>query len=120
MGQFIRRLGHREVILKSDQEPATLRVKQCLREPGLETNHEEAPIGECQSNGFAERAVQALEMQARVPKLSTDARLQARIPATHPLFSYMVAHAADLVNKYEVGRDGRTAWEEWRGKPYKG
>ena len=77
---------------------------------GLESMPEEAPAGDSQANGFIERGVQSFEMQLRTLKSSTEARLQTKIPVNHPMCSYMALHAADLLNKYEVSKDGRTAW----------
>ena len=33
---------------------------------------------------------------------------------------WMVEHVADILNKFKVGHDGRTAYERLKGKKYKG
>eukprot|EP00969_Alexandrium_andersonii_P160560 7094351-Alexandrium_andersonii.AAC.1 len=61
-------LGHRKVILKSDQEPSIMALKEAvLRECGnsVEVTMEESPVGESESNGMAERAVQEIQGQVR-------------------------------------------------------
>ena len=35
----------------------------------------------------------------------------------HPVMTWMVESAACLLNRFEVGRDGRTAYERCKGKP---
>eukprot|EP00969_Alexandrium_andersonii_P062176 2739497-Alexandrium_andersonii.AAC.1 len=52
-------LGHRKVVLKSDQEPSIMALKEAVqRECGtsVEVTMEESPVGERESNGVAERA----------------------------------------------------------------
>ena len=43
-------------------------------------------VGESQSNGRAERAVQAVENVLRVHQLALEARTETRICSKHPLF----------------------------------
>eukprot|EP00972_Heterocapsa_arctica_P044339 6546249-Heterocapsa_arctica.AAC.1 len=42
------------------------------------------------------------------------------MPTTHPIVAWLVPHAADVLNKLEVGADGKTAYERLRGKRYRG
>ena len=39
---------------------------------------------------------------------------------THGVFAWLVEHAADVINKCRVGRDGKTAFERLKGKPHTG
>jgi hypothetical protein len=52
------KLGHRKVVLRSDQEPAMLDliagVIEARQDPTIPQN---SPVGESQSNGLVERAV---------------------------------------------------------------
>ena len=50
---------------------------------------ENSAVGECQSNGRAEQAVQSVEDQTRTPKCALEDRIQARIPSTHPISLWM-------------------------------
>ena len=112
-------LGHRALVLRSDQERSMgavfARVKALREAP---THIELSPVGESQSNGRAERAVQALEQQVRVLKLNLEQRLSAEIPATHPAIAWLVQHAAFLVTRLFRRRTGRTSYELVRGRPY--
>ena len=121
----IKAFGHNdEVILKSDQEVA-LRdlVHEVERQRGLEkktTLFEESKVYDSQSNGTAERAVQTIECITRTHKLALEKRIGRKIPSTHPVMTWLVEHGADMLNKYLVGRDGRTTYERIKGKAYKG
>ena len=72
--------------------------------------------GERQSNGLAERSIQALVGQVRTLKLSLESRLNSRLPCHHPVFVWMVEHAADVLNHYQPGTEGRTAHGRLHGK----
>ena len=72
--------------------------------------------GESQSNGLAERAIRSIEDQVRVLKAALEARLSARIPSSHPMMSWIVHHAAFLLNKYHLKPNGRTAYGELHGR----
>ena len=59
-------MGYQRAILKSDGEPAITRLKEAIRNEGAETMIlEESPVGDSQANGIAERAIQAVQGQAR-------------------------------------------------------
>ena len=111
-------MEHVDVTLKGDQEPALrdLRSEMArIRKPAA-TLLEESPVGESQSNGVIERGVQTAEGQIRVLKDALETRLKCGIPAQHNVIAWLVEFAGVLVNKYEVGRDGKTPYERLRGK----
>ena len=130
VGQLVRDLRkmgiHGKVILKSDQESAILNVlNEVARRRGQENTEsitlvESAPKGESQSNGIAERAVQDLEEGTRTHKLDFEAKLKCKIEVTHDIMSWMIENVADIINKFKVGHDGKTAYERLKGKKYKG
>ena len=39
-----------------------------------------------------------------------------RIDLRHPILSWMVAHAGYIITHFEIGKDGRTAYERLKGK----
>ena len=77
---------------------------------------ENSAVGESQSNGKAEAAVQAIEDQIRVMKAALESRLSARIPSNHPIMKWLVEYAAVILNKYAVQPSGRTAYHDLHGK----
>lgn len=123
----LRKWGVRgNVTVKSDQEPAIISLVEGLaRErarlhPEARTIIEHSPVAESASNGIAERAVQALENQIRVLKLGLEEKLKASVPVSHPVVPWIIEHAADILTKYPVSKDGKTPYERLKGKRYRG
>ena len=56
----------------------------------------------------------------RAMLLALERRLDAKIPVTHKVVTWLVEHAADILNKFAVGIDGRTAYERIKGKKFHG
>ena len=117
----IRRLGYKRMILKTDQEPALVALANAvISQREEETILEHSQVAESASNGVIEKGVQQLEEQVRVLKLGLQQRIGSFVPTKHPIMTWLVPHAADSLNKLEVGADGKTAYERLRGKRYKG
>ena len=109
------------IIVKTDQENSILAVaKEIKRLRKEETILEASKIYDSQSNGVAERAVQSVECQARTILIALQKRLEVKAPVTHKIVTWLVEHAADMLNKFAVGPDGRTAFERIKGKKYRG
>ena len=72
--------------------------------------------GESQTNGLAERSVRTLEEQTRAFVVALEAHIKFKIPSTHPLLAWAIEHASFVLNKYMLGRDGRTAYGRLHGK----
>ena len=112
-------LGHKKMRLKSDGEPALVSIQEEVkRQRAYETLLENSPVGDSRSNGIAERAVQSVAEQIRVLRASLEGKIQAKLPGTHPVTTWLVEHSADLLNKYQVSADGRTAYQRLRGKKW--
>ena len=113
----VERLGHKKMCLKSDGEAALVAIQhEFKRARADETLLENSPVGDSRANGVAERAVQSVSEQIRVLRLSLESKLAAKLPGSHPLTAWLVEHAADLLNKYQRGEEGRTSYERLRGK----
>ena len=78
-------------------------------EKGCRTIVEESPVGSKGSNGIVERAVQTIEGQIRVMKLALEARIGREIDAEANVVTFMAEYAGYLVNRLEVGKDGKSA-----------
>ena len=119
----LRKLGiHGDVKLRGDQEPA---IQDLLNEVARARNPartiiEPTPQGDSSANGVAERAVQSLEEMVRVHKLALETRIGCRLEVSQSIFSWLVEHAADILNKFVVGADGRTAFQRLKGRKYTG
>ena len=119
---YLREMGldQCELDIKHDQEAALADlVNEVVRQRGsVRTIREQAPVGSSQSNGIIERGVLTIEGQVRVLKSALEERI-GRVKGDHPIIAWLVEFAAVLVNRYEVGVDGRTPYERMRGKTSK-
>ena len=117
---YIRELGDQEgrILVKTDQEPA---IKTWVNDliaarPEGRTIAEESPVKSSGSNGRVERAVQTLEGQIRILLLSLEGHLGRAVDAKEPIVTYMPEYAAYLLNRLEVGKDGKTPYERCKSK----
>ena len=116
----IEKLGYSDVILKCDGEAALKTIQEVVRnrrEKG-KTVLENSPVGDSRANGAAERAVQSVSEQVRVIRRGLEQRLGLKLSSKHPVMTWLVEHSADLISKYQVGEDGKTAYERWKGKRF--
>ena len=82
--KFLKFLGERKVILKSDQENSSMALKDAvIAHSEYSVSTEESPVGEHASNGAVEQAVQRVQGQARVLKEAPEARCRTRPEPTH-------------------------------------
>ena len=77
-------------------------------------------ILKCDGEPALKRAVQAIAEQVRVIRRGLEQRLDLRLLEKHPVTAWLVERAADLLSKYQVGDDGQTGYERWKGKPFHG
>ena len=61
-----------------------------------------------------------MEEMIRVYKLDLEQRIGVRIEVNWIIFEWLVEYAADVINKFVVGRDGRTAYERVKGRKHHG
>ena len=90
-----------------------------MTEVGKETDSSEnIPRGlSCGIVGFAWRGreeYKLLKGKFGVVKDALEMRLETEIPSNHNILAWLVA--GTVVNRYEVGRDGKTPYERLRGK----
>ena len=52
-------------------------------------------------------------------KSALEERMKCEVPSRHNILAFLVEHAGKLMSRYQVGRDGRTAYEFHAGKPYR-
>ena len=107
-----------QIILKSDQEPSVVAIAGDVvaeREEGR-TVVEESPVGSSGSNGVVERAVQSVEGQIRVILLALEERIGRQLDPEAAIVTFIPEYAAYLLNRLEVGRGGKIAYERVRGK----
>ena len=106
--------------LKCEQEPATRDAQRAVRDKRQhEAILEYSPVGEPQSNGVVERGIQTVVAQVRTMEDTLGRRYQQTIDSRSPVLHWLVRHAASLTTRYQVGKDGRTAHERWKGTQHK-
>ena len=117
---FIDGLGYNKVMFKSDNEPSIVDLWNAVREKRKgDTIPENAPVGESEANGIAEKAVQEFEGMMRTNKSALEEKIGVRIKTKDYVTQWMVEHASTIMNRCKVGVDGMTPFERIRGKPNK-
>ena len=119
MVEDLAKLGYHEIILKCDGEPALKNVQaEVQRRRAAQTILENSVPGDSKTNGAAERAVKAVGEQVRVLRAGLQGRLDMVVRTSHPILTWLVQHAADCLSKYQIGEDGKTAYERLKGKKF--
>ena len=120
---FVRHLGWRRIILKSDSEESIMALKGGVRAglDDVDVAFEESPRGDHKANGETENAVKQVKGQIRVLYLALMARMGGNVmlPYSHPLVQWLPRHAATVVSRYRVGEDGFTAEQRRSGKRWR-
>ena len=117
-------LGHAKVVIRTDNEPAIVKLiveaLKALKVAGLEQASAEGSVPyDPQSNGAAESAVGTIKGMLRTLMLCLEERIGARIPVGHPILTWLVRHAAWCRTTRVRHTDGRTAYERARGRAFK-
>ena len=103
------------MIIKDDQEPAVVDLRNAVKDERSETiMPEEAPVKESRSNGEIEKAVQDAQDQIRCIKHNLEAMCEQKIAGSHPCIPWLVRHAAMTYTRYAIGVDGRTPHERMK------
>ncbi len=123
MCRDLKKFGIRgDVMFKTDQEPALVDLVNqiCSLRPESRSCLSHSGVGDSKGNGLAERAVQSVEEMIRVHKLAVETRIKAKLPCVHPMMAWLVEHAADVLNRYCIGKDGRTPYQRLKGRKFVG
>ena len=121
--RFLQFLGHSDICLRCDQEPAILAVQNLLQRTWQRMGHraviENSKLLDHASNSWVEKAVDNVRNMSSVLLHELSKRLNYEIPVGHPLFSWAFIHACWIRNRYGV-RAGVTSYELIRGHAYRG
>ena len=120
-------MGYTRIIIKSDNEPAMLRlVRENLLKLRVATGEmeqvmeEHPPPHDSQANGQIEAGVKQERGQFKTMQRCLESRIGHRVPVEHPIMAWMAQHAAMLVTYRVKGHDGMTAYQRVRGRPFGG
>ena len=114
-------LSGTRLVLRGDGDSSLMDLLTRVAElRGATTVLEHGPREDGQAHGRAERTVKTIEETVRVQLTDLEQRTGKSVDYRGNLFGWLVRHAVDLANKRLVGRDGTTAWQRMRGRPYRG
>ena len=126
LAKFVKSEGISELVYKSDQERALCRLLSDVVTEATKKGDvfsavpENSAVGESQSNGRAEAAVQKWEDHMRTIKAGLETRLGQKVPLKHPVVLWMIEHVSSLINRHFVAAHGKTPYEYVHGKRSKG
>ena len=115
-------LGYNAVVLRCDQESAVDKVIESVkihRSATTQTAVEKSPKGDSQSNGLAEQANQVIEGQVRTMIDALENKLGMKVDADWDVVPWLIMHSGLLINRFQVGSDGKTPHERLRGRKSK-
>ena len=106
------------VIIKSDQEASiTDMAKEIAKNrSGFGTAIEHSKVGDSNSNGKVERAIQDLKGLIRTLRSALEEKTEQKITLSHPIVPWMVRHAGHLITKCRVRSNGRTSYQMMKGR----
>ena len=58
------------------------------------------------------------QKQIRTVKAALEHRLGCKLDKEHPILPWLIRHASATINRYSVGKDGKTAHQRVRGRPF--
>ena len=110
------------ITLKSDNEEAIKTVVSDVAKaraaggaPGR-INIENSKTGDSASNGVVERGNRSVEEMIRVLRSALEARMAVQVDGGHTVWPWLVEYAGFLLNRGDVGHDGKTAYERCKAK----
>ena len=108
------------VIIKADQEVAITDVQRAVAEARSKsgTAIEQARVGDSNSNGRVERAIEDFKGLTRTMRSALEARTDTKIRLEDPIVPWMVRHAAQIINVCRVREDGQTSWQKMTGRRF--
>ncbi len=112
-------LGYRgRVLIRTDGENALKSLRNAIT-AGLPDGATPitTPVGESASNGGIEGAVKIVKGMLRTHLAALERKIGGKFPAGHPVLTWLVEHVTDIISKYAVGIDGKTAYERLFGRP---
>ncbi len=111
-------LSKERIITKADQEASITDVQNNIvaaRGP-QGTAIEQSRVGDSNSNGKIERAIQDFKGLVRTLRSALESATGECIPLDHPVVPWMVRHAAHLITRSRVRENGRTAYQLMKGR----
>ena len=112
-------LANERIVIKSDQEPSIIEMQRAVaaqRAGHGSTAIENSRVGDSNSNGRVERAIQDFKGLVRTLRSDLESKIGVKIELSHPIVPWMVRHASHLINVTRVRENGRTAYQLMKGR----
>ncbi|CAK0819708.1 unnamed protein product [Prorocentrum cordatum] len=119
---FLKHLGHRRVVLKSDGEASICAIKNAVMVgvgQHVECIPQESPKGEHKSNGEVEASVKEVKKVIRANFFSMQKSFGFEVSPGHPIVRWLPQFAADSISKFRLGVDGMSAEQRRCGRPWR-
>ena len=108
MANFIKHLGYRRAVFKSDGEHSIVALKeQAAKEAGVENVPQESQVADHRANGAIENLCREIKRQVRVLRSSLEEKLGRILKEDDPVLSWFPRHSEDLICRYK-SVDGKT------------
>ena len=115
--KFIKFLGYKRIILKSDQEPAMMDFKTTIQKMFEgEAMIEDSQVKDKATNGFIENSIREVEGMIRTLKDQVEKYSGVKVNKDSPLLPWLVIHASNLITCYKIQPDGRSSYQRLKGK----
>ena len=111
-------LTEERLVLKTDQESSItdLQKEIALARKGHGTAIENSRIGDSNSNGRVERAIQDVEGLIRTLRSATEEKIGVRIELSDSIVPWLVRHAGAIITMCRIRSNGRTAYQLMKGR----
>ncbi len=111
-------LANERIITKADQEASITDVQNSIvaARGSRGTAIEQSKVGDSNSNGRIERAIQDFKGLVRTLRSALESAVGERIHLDHPVVPWMVRHAAHTITQSRVRENGRTAYQLMKGR----
>ena len=112
-------LKNDRIILKSDQESSATEVAKAIakcRVTDFGSAVETSAVGDSDSNGTIERAIQDVEGQVRTLRSALEEKVAMRIRLGTSIVPWLIRHAAYLITRCRVRPSGHTSLQMMKGR----
>ena len=111
-------LSEERIILKADQEASITEVQRAVAKAreGYGTAIEQSKVGDSNTNGKIERAIQDLKGLVRTLRADLESKTGGKVHLDDPIVPWMVRHAGHLLTRCRVRENGRTAFQMMKGR----
>ena len=111
-------LAEERIIVKTDQEPSMTDMQKSIAKERAKhgTALENSRVGDSNSNGKVERAIQDFEGLARTLRSDLESKTASKIKLEDTIVPWLVRHAGHLITICRVRSNGRTAFQMMKGR----